>query len=143
MSLINKSLYQEIIKSIPILCIDLIIIHNKKYLLIKRSENPLKDEWWVPGGRVLSGETIEETAKRKLEEEVGIKITTGMQIYAIYEDFFDKSSMGSHLYHTLSIVFKIEIDNVDNIKLDSTSKNWALKNNLPDRFQSKLEVLNG
>jgi colanic acid biosynthesis protein WcaH len=143
LSLINKSLYQEIIKSIPILCIDLIIIHNKKYLLIKRSENPLKDEWWVPGGRVLSGETIEETAKRKLEEEVGIKITTGMQIYAIYEDFFDKSSMGSHLYHTLSIVFKIEIDNVDNIKLDSTSKNWALKNNLPDRFQSKLEVLNG
>ena len=143
MSLINKSLYQEIIKSIPILCIDLIVIHNKKYLLIKRSENPLKDEWWVPGGRVLSGETIEETAKRKLEEEIGIKITTGMQIYAIYEDFFDKSSMGSHLYHTLSIVFKIEIDNIDNIKLDSTSKNWALKNNLPDRFQSKLEIVNG
>ncbi len=143
MSFINKSLYQQIIKSVPILCIDLIVIHKKKYLLIKRNENPLKNEWWVPGGRVLSGETIEETAKRKLEQEVGIKIDTGMQIHAIYEDFFDESSMGSHLYHTLSIVFKITIDNIDNIKLDSTSKRWALKNNLPTRFESKLEVLNG
>ncbi|MDG2287915.1 MAG: NUDIX domain-containing protein [Candidatus Marinimicrobia bacterium] len=143
MTLINKSLYKKIIKSIPILCIDLIVIHNDKYLLIKRNENPLKDEWWVPGGRVLLGEKIEDTAKRKLEEEIGTKVNNEMIMHGIYEDFFDKSSMGEHLYHTLSIVFKIELDSIDNIKLDSTSNNWALKNNLPCRFEKKMRLING
>ena len=143
MTIIEKSLYQKIIKAIPILCIDLIVIYNKKHLLIKRSENPLKGEWWVPGGRVLLGETIEETAKRKLKEEIGIGLDSDIELYGIYEDFFDNSSMGNHLYHTLSIVFKIEIDNIDNIKLDSTSNNWALEDSLPERFESKLEVFNG
>tara|TARA_Y100000590_G_C15748301_1_gene1023096 strand:+ start:9712 stop:10143 length:432 start_codon:yes stop_codon:yes gene_type:complete len=143
LTIIEKSLYQKIVKSIPILCIDLIIVYDKKYLLVKRNENPLKGEWWVPGGRVLLGETIEQTAKRKLEEEIGIKLDSYMKVEGIYEDFFDNSSMGDHLYHTLSIVFKIEIDNIDNIKLDSTSNNWALRCTLPKRFKSNLEVFNG
>ena len=53
---------------------------------------------------------------------------------------FNNSSIDSHLYHTLSIVFKINIDNVDNINIDSTSSSWALKESLPERFKSKLEI---
>lgn len=143
MTLIDKSLYKKIIKSIPILCIDLIVVHNDKYLLIKRNENPLKDEWWVPGGRVLLGENIEDTAKRKLEEEIGTKVDSEMILYGIYEDFFNKSSLGEHLYHTLSLVFKIKLESINNIKLDSTSNSWALKNTLPSRFKDKLRLING
>ena len=117
-------------------------MYRHNYLLINRNDNPLKDEWWGPGGRVLLGEKIEDTAKRKLEEEIGTKVDSKMIIYGIYEDFFDKSSMGEHLYHTLSIVFKIKLESINNIKLDSTSNNWALKNTLPSRFEEKLRLIN-
>ena len=141
MNFINKSLYKKIIKSVQILCVDLVIIYQNKYLLIKRNENPLKNEWWVPGGRVLLGEKIDQAAIRKLKEEIGITVNNEMKYYAIYQDCFDMSSMGMHQYHTLSIVFKIEIDNIKNIELNSTCTNWALKNNLPERFKSKLANL--
>jgi len=70
MSFIKEHLYKEIIKNVPILCIDLIIMYQDQYLLVKRKESPLKGEWWVPGGRVQIGETVEATAKRKLIEEL-------------------------------------------------------------------------
>ncbi len=140
MNFIEQSFYKKIIKSVPILCVDLIIIYNNKFLLIKRKQEPLKDEWWVPGGRVFLGEKIEEAAKRKLKQEVGIDVNNEFKFYALYQDFFNNSSIDSHLYHTLSIVFKINIDNVDNINIDSTSSSWALKESLPERFKSKLEI---
>lgn len=44
-----------------------------KLLLIKRSQFPYKGAWALPGGFLRPGETIEETAKRELLEETGVK----------------------------------------------------------------------
>ena len=60
---IKEDLYKDIIKSVPILCVDILINLDDKYLLIKRNDNPLKGEWWVPGGRVLLGEDCISAAK--------------------------------------------------------------------------------
>ena len=68
MSFIQENLYKKIIKNVPILCVDLIIKYHDQYLLVQRKESPLKGEWWVPGGRVQIGETLEAAAKRKLTE---------------------------------------------------------------------------
>ena len=44
-----------------------------KLLLVKRSQFPYKGAWALPGGFLRPGETIEETAKRELLEETGVK----------------------------------------------------------------------
>ena len=44
-----------------------------KLLLIKRSQFPYKGAWALPGGFLRPGETVEETAKRELFEETGVK----------------------------------------------------------------------
>src|ERR1700724_4242082 len=43
--------------------------HNK-VLLVKRNDVPV---WVIPGGGVDNGETIEEAARRELQEETGLK----------------------------------------------------------------------
>lgn len=43
-----------------------------KILLIKRGEEPYKDFWALPGGFLQMGETIEECARRELQEETGL-----------------------------------------------------------------------
>ena len=53
--------YKEIIKVLPILCVDIVIKNNRgEYLLVKRAHEPLKGRWWVVGGRVHKGESIEQ-----------------------------------------------------------------------------------
>ena len=43
-------------------------------LVIKRATPPSRGLWSVPGGMVELGETIQDTAKRELNEECGVEI---------------------------------------------------------------------
>lgn len=138
MSFIEKDLYKKIIKNIPILCVDIVIKFDKKYLLVERKENPMKGKLWVPGGRVFIGETSEEAANRKLVEELGIDLDDELMFVGIYEDFFDSSSIGEHLYQTVSIVFQINLKKLPSIMIDNTIRSWKLNHQLPERFSDKI-----
>lgn len=72
MSYIGQELYNKILENVPIACVDIAIIVDGSVLLVKRKDAPAKGEWWVPGGRILKGETMKDAAKRKAQEEVGI-----------------------------------------------------------------------
>ncbi len=77
MSYIPEELYREILKNVPIACIDVAIVSDGRVLLVKRKDPPAMHEWWVPGGRVLKGEMMREAAERKAREEVGIACHVG------------------------------------------------------------------
>ena len=42
-------------------------------LLVKRANEPAKDQWAFPGGRVERGEKLEAAARRELKEETGME----------------------------------------------------------------------
>lgn len=48
------------------------IRNNNEYLVLKRSHEPQKDWWDLPGGFVESNETALETLIREIEEETGL-----------------------------------------------------------------------
>ena len=111
--------------------------------MIKRKENPLKGEWWVPGGRVHFGEELVVALMRKLSEELSINIKSSYKLVGIYEDFFNSSSFGEHLYHTISFVYEFNIDEINNLDifLDSTISKWRFQNNLPERLLKKMRFI--
>ena len=50
-------------------------------LLVKRDEHPYLNKWAIPGGFIGIKEEIEEGARRKLEEETGVKDVYLEQLY--------------------------------------------------------------
>jgi 8-oxo-dGTP diphosphatase len=52
----------------------IIEIPNNRILLIKRRVNPFKDYWALPGGKVETGETVEQTVVREVKEETGLDV---------------------------------------------------------------------
>ncbi len=56
-----------------------------KVLLIEREIPPFKGKWALPGGFVLPDETVEDAARRELEEETGITKLYLEQLYTFGE----------------------------------------------------------
>ena len=52
-----------------------------KVLLIQRANEPFKGRWALPGGFAIVGESLEETARRELNEETGLKDVFLEQLY--------------------------------------------------------------
>lgn len=130
--------YRKIQMSLPILCVDVLVRYRGKYLLIKRTEEPVKDIYWVIGGRVLKNESLRSAAKRKMREEIGL-VPYEMGMIGIYEDQYEESSLGRvpDGYHTVAVVFEAFVDSIEGIKLDRTSVEWGLFDVPPARFKVK------
>ena len=125
--------YKEIVKILPILCVDLIVRRGDMFLLVKRRNEPLAGEWWVPGGRLFRGESVYDAAKRILREEVGITEFHDFNAQGgIYQEVFDKGACGP--IHTVSVICEVFTDS-DKVVLDEQSDDFMWTNKLPDKFK--------
>ena len=134
---IKEALYRDIIQLIPILCVDIIIKNEKgQFLLIKRSNQPLKGEYWLVGGRINHGENARDAARRKLIEEVNIKADQ-FEFIGIYEGIFDIDPFDNVdiTYHTIGLLFQIQIDSLTEISLDNQSSEWKWSDSLPEKYR--------
>ena len=142
MKVIPTDFYRKIVDVIPILCVDVVIRDKDKFLLVKREKEPLRGRWWVPGGRVLKGETITTAAKRKMKEELGINVKL-LEPLGYYEKHFKKNEFGLESgIHTVSIVVLAKLLSLK-VKLDNQSSAWRFSKSLPRDFKVKpfgLEV---
>ena len=139
--IIPNDLYKEIISCTVNLCVDIFLQKEEKYLLIKRTQEPLKGDFWPIGGRIHKGETAEQAARRKIKEEIGIDYSGKLTAVGYYEDQYTANSFLTETqYHTLSIVFLGVIDDIQ-INLDHTSNDYGYFKNFPQRFLIKKFIL--
>ena len=138
MIFIPREEYKKIIDVLPILCVDIMVQNSKgEYLLVKRANEPLKGQWWVIGGRVLKGETLVEAAIRKVKEEVGFLVNTVKPI-GYYEEISHTNHFSSVTpLHSVSVVFLVNMDGSQKVKLDSQSSDWKYSKELPKGLSIK------
>ena len=115
---IEEPLYSRIKSLMPIPTMDLLVIHEGKLLLMLRNNNPAKDQWFIPGGRILLGETMEQAARRVLQEETGLKPKKITQ----------KGTM-THIWpeiQTITTFYRIDVDNDEiNINEEHRDHKWT------------------
>jgi len=141
--------YKEIIQKIPVLCVDIILRHRNKVLLVKRTNEPFKGVYWPIGGRVHKGESAEAAARRKILEEIGVELTGHLIPIGYYEDNYTVSAFEAQTeYSSFSLVFVADLNREGKlkIKLDHTSDDFGFFDKLPKamvikRFSDFEDVL--
>ena len=137
---IPEKLYRKIINLVPMCYVDLVVKKKDTFLLIKRLENPAKNQWWFPGGRILFNEKLQEAVKRKLREEVNIKNFQKIQFLGIKEMSFKKGIYKKPICG-IANVFLVEVEESDcgGIKLDKTSKDYRWFEGIQKNFHPYLK----
>ena len=70
----------------PLLTVDCVLFDGDgRVLLIRRKNPPFQGDLALPGGFVDIGETVENAARRELEEEAGVKIGR-IKLVGVYSD---------------------------------------------------------
>lgn len=138
---IESNLYAQIVRSLPIMCVDLIITisDTNHYVLVQRREEPLKGVNWPPGGRKRLGETLIEATQRISIAELGgsaREIAFDQNPIGLYQDVFENSSFGEHRYETFSLIMKgfISETDVPLLKTDDTSDRVVIEDSIPKRM---------
>jgi colanic acid biosynthesis protein WcaH len=73
---IPSALYDQIIKCMPIVSVEAVIVLDDSLLFLRRNNQPAKGEWWFPGGRIRKGESLEQALHREVKEETGLEISS-------------------------------------------------------------------
>lgn len=114
---IPESLYAEIHRQMPIVCVDIIVRCGDGIVLIERDCEPARGEWWFCGGRVFKGENLQEAAQRIVSREAGLTIQNCI-LLGHGQTQFDADPFGhGEGTHTINFVFCTQVPEIDFLKL--------------------------
>ena len=66
--------FKTVIENTPLVSIDLCLVCEDQLLLGRRTSEPLKGEWFTPGGRIFKNEPWQECMRRVAHSELGLVI---------------------------------------------------------------------
>ena len=110
---LDQKTFSSIIEHTPLVSIDLIIKDkNDEVLLGKRSNEPAKGYWFVPGGRIFKNETITNAFSRIFYDEIGQKISiSNAKLLDAYEHFYPNSFCNENVNtHYVVLAYKVNYD---------------------------------
>lgn len=125
--------YAKLVRDTVVCCVDCLIVRRnesgkKECLLVERSSEPVKGVWWLPGGRLLKGETFFAAARRKAQQETGLTDVTPIQVLGVWNTFFPTSHWDTDTEkgtQTVNPIVLVELNRAGaDVVLDETSERW-------------------
>lgn len=126
---VPSSLYDQMVKFTPIPSVEAIIVSNGSLLFLKRNNNPVKGQWWFPGGRIRKGESLEEALFREVKEETGLNVIEYKLVNVYSRVFPDR--------HDITIVYLCKCD-VDAVTLNDEHSEYRFFKKIPKNVHSCL-----
>lgn len=95
---LDEADFLDVVRLTPLVSIDLIVTDgNRRVLLGQRRNRPAQGSWFVPGGRVMKGETLDAAFTRVVRDELGIASVqrSASRLFGVFEHHYDENFAGA------------------------------------------------
>ena len=126
---LEQAIFTTVIDSTPLVSIDLVVINeNNQALLGKRLNRPAKGYWFVPGGRILKNESLENAFKRLTKDELGEQyLINEASLLGPYDHFYDDcvfNEVTSTHYVAIAYILKVKSNILDDLPIAEQHSNY-------------------
>ena len=119
--MLDAQTFKNLIENTPLVSIDLCLTHEGQLLLGKRNNEPLKGEWFTPGGRIHKNETWQHALLRIVKAELDLShIAVGdFLLMGVWDHFYNNSVVGQDIStHYVNLPHFAEFQSKPYITLD-------------------------
>ncbi|KKL51105.1 hypothetical protein LCGC14_2298820 [marine sediment metagenome] len=135
MTFIPEERYNEIVQLLPICCVDIVISHDDKVLMIKREKSETYGgSWWIPGGRIHKGESWHTAVKRKVFNETGLSVNILRKVQSYEAPKVEDK-------HFITTLFVVSVMGDAKVELDRTSSDYKWVSSMDDSWDSLLQQM--
>ncbi|GLZ88437.1 GDP-mannose mannosyl hydrolase [Metapseudomonas resinovorans] len=120
---LDNDTFRSVINSTPLVSIDLILKDSEgNALLGQRRNRPAMGYWFVPGGRILKNEALDEAFRRLTKLELGREFErNNARPIGVYEHFYDDSVFGEAGYgpdtHYVVLAYQLTLPGMEVLEL--------------------------
>lgn len=127
--------FKKIIQASPLISIDLLIKNEEdEYLFGERLNQPAKDYWFVPGGRIFKDETMIQALSRISFNELGVSLSfEHAQFHGVWEHFYSENFFNDEFtthYVVLAYIFNVKKENIKPPKTQHHNFRWLLREDI-------------
>lgn len=128
--LLSVDEFSKLVAIAPLISIDLVVTNEQGEILLgKRHNKPAQNFWFVPGGRILKNETIDNAFKRLTFDELGISIPRNEANFLnVHEHFYSDSCFGEGLIdpttHYIVLAYALVINQLQLTKLPNSQHSF-------------------
>ena len=125
----------------PCVTVDIVVVTRERrprVLLIRRKNPPFAGTWALPGGFIEMDETLEESARRELKEETGVRVGQLTQLATFGDPGRDPRD------RTVSVVYFAEVDAAHTTATasdDAAATRWFPLHRLPKLAFDHRQIL--
>ena len=97
--MLELSKFKIVVENTPLVSIDLCLISKGQILLGKRRNNPLKGQWFTPGGRIYKNENWQNTMIRISKVELGLNdiLAEDFLLMGIWDHFYENCAFSDDI----------------------------------------------
>ncbi len=131
--MLNIETFSKVIENTPLIPIDLIVKNSdNKILLGKRVNEPAKDYWFAPGGRIFKDENLDDAFSRICQSELGVSLRRNETVfYGLYEHFYKNNVFNDKFgTHYIVLAHQIHLENISIVNNQHTAYRWFGVNEL-------------
>lgn len=137
---IPDDLFASFLRRMPQVSVELVLERDGSVLLVRRTNEPAKGEWFWPGSRLYKGERLRDGARRLAREELDTDVDLCCRV-GVYGHRWESGNLPDvETAHTVNVVYHAHLpERMDTIELDDQHRAYRFVDTIDPDFHDYVK----